>query len=401
MSTYLNVAWGGASDVGRVRSGNEDAFLADAGVFVVADGMGGHNAGEVASELAVTTMRSALRDAVSSTEQLRELVQQANTTIYTASLDDSTQRGMGTTLTALVMIPNVHDRVLVANVGDSRTYLLRNGVLNRITTDHSYVQELVNEGVITADDARKHPQKNIVTRALGIDRYVAVDVFSHDVQPGDRFLLCSDGLVDEVADADIAQILTTNASPVDASTALVNAANDAGGRDNTTVIVVDVVTDSAEVSASEPLTTLSITAAETIHVTANSDTSSKPSKKRILIGSLIAVFILVSIFTVSTIVGVYARSGYFIGTNGDNVITIYRGRAGGVWWFNPTIELESELKLTDVPTDIVREVRDNKTFESLTDAQQYIELVTAAVTTTTTTVPPISTATTGTTSTIG
>ena len=401
MSTYLNVAWGGASDVGRVRSGNEDAFLADAGVFVVADGMGGHNAGEVASELAVTTMRSALRDAVSSTEQLRELVQQANTTIYTASLDDSTQRGMGTTLTALVMIPNVHDRVLVANVGDSRTYLLRNGVLNRITTDHSYVQELVNEGVITADDARKHPQKNIVTRALGIDRYVAVDVFSHDVQPGDRFLLCSDGLVDEVADADIAQILTSNASPVDASTALVNAANDAGGRDNTTVIVVDVVTDSAEVSASEPLTTLSITAAETIHVTANSDTSSKPSKKRILIGSLIAVFILVSIFTVSTIVGVYARSGYFIGTNDDNVITIYRGRAGGVWWFNPTIELESELKLTDVPTDIVREVRDNKTFESLTDAQQYIELVTAAVTTTTTTVPPISTATTGTTSTIG
>ena len=401
MSTYLNVAWGGASDVGRVRSGNEDAFLADAGVFVVADGMGGHNAGEVASELAVTTMRSALRDAVSSTEQLRELVQQANTTIYTASLDDSTQRGMGTTLTALVMIPNVHDRVLVANVGDSRTYLLRNGVLNRITTDHSYVQELVNEGVITADDARKHPQKNIVTRALGIDRYVAVDVFSHDVQPGDRFLLCSDGLVDEVADADIAQILTSNASPVDASTALVNAANDAGGRDNTTVIVVDVITDSAEVTASEPLTTLSITAAETIHVTANSDTSSKPSKKRILIGSLIAVFILVSIFTVSTIVGVYARSGYFIGTNDDNVITIYRGRAGGVWWFNPTIELESELKLTDVPTDIVREVRDNKTFESLTDAQQYIELVTAAVTTTTTTVPPISTATTGTTSTIG
>lgn len=119
MST-LNLSWGGASDVGRVRQGNEDALLAEHGVFVVADGMGGHNAGEVASELAVTTMRSALRDSVTSTEQLRELVQQANTTIYTASLDDNTQHGMGTTLTALVMIPGITDRVLVANVGDSR-----------------------------------------------------------------------------------------------------------------------------------------------------------------------------------------------------------------------------------------------------------------------------------------
>lgn len=403
MSNYLNVTWGGASDVGRVRSGNEDAFLADVGVFVVADGMGGHNAGEVASELAVTTMRSALRDAISSTEQLRELVQQANTTIYTASLDDSTQRGMGTTLTALVMIPNVHDRVLVANVGDSRTYILRNGVLNRITTDHSYVQELVNEGVITAEDARKHPQKNIVTRALGIDRYVAVDVFSHDVQPGDRFLLCSDGLVDEVADADIAHILTSHSSPVDASTALVNAANDAGGRDNTTVIVVDVVTDSAETVTSEPLSTLSVTTTTaTVQVSTTPATTSQSSKKRILIGALVAAFVVVSIFTVSTIVGVYARSGYFIGTNDDNVITIYRGRAGGVWWFHPTVAVESELKLTDVATDIVREVRNNKEFESLADAQQYIEILTAAITaTTSTTLPTTDTTIPGSTSTIG
>jgi serine/threonine protein phosphatase PrpC len=391
MST-LNLAWGGASDVGRVRQGNEDALLAEHGVFVVADGMGGHNAGEVASELAVTTLRSALRDSVTSTEQLRELVQQANTTIYTASLDDSTQRGMGTTLTALVMIPGITDRVLVANVGDSRTYVLRDGVLSRITTDHSYVQELVNEGVITADDARKHPQKNIVTRALGIDRYVAVDVFSHDMRTGDRFLLCSDGLVDEVTDIEITSILSNNANAADAANALVTAANDAGGRDNTTVVVVDILT--ADDTSFTPIAPVITTA----------QPEQQPTKKRgrrVLISSLVAVFALVAILSVTTIVGVYARSGYFISTNDDNVITVYRGRAGGVWWFHPTVELESELKLTEVPTGIVRDVRNNITFDSLSDAQQYLEFVTAAVTTTTTTVPPTDTSTVPTTTTTG
>jgi PPM family protein phosphatase len=391
----LNLAWGGASDVGRVRQGNEDALLAEQGVFVVADGMGGHNAGEVASELAVTTMRAALRDSVTSTEQLRELIQQANTTIYTASLDDSTQRGMGTTLTALVMIPHVTDRVLVANVGDSRTYVLRDGTLSRITTDHSYVQELVNEGVITSDDARKHPQKNIVTRALGIDRYVAVDVFSHDLRQGDRFLLCSDGLVDEVTDIDITEILQNNPQPTDAATALVAAANDAGGRDNTTVIVVDVVSvDAASTGVTMPVDSspLLITTGPNGSSSSGTLTQGNGAKekrsRRTLVTSLVVALILITMLTVTTIVGVYARSGYFISTNDDNVITIYRGRAGGVWWFYPTKELESDLRLTDVPTDVIRDVRANREFSSLADAQVYIEFVTAAVTTTTTTVPP-------------
>ena len=402
MST-LNLSWGGASDVGRVRQGNEDALLAEHGVFVVADGMGGHNAGEVASELAVTTMRAALRDSVSSTEQLRELVQQANTSIYTASLDDSTQQGMGTTLTALVMIPGITDRVLVANVGDSRTYVLRNGQLSRITTDHSYVQELVNEGVITADDARKHPQKNIVTRALGIDRYVAVDVFSHDMRPGDRFLLCSDGLVDEVTDAEITQVLLDNPQASDAATALVAAANVAGGRDNTTVIVVDVITADADgdtPSAPTDSSPLLITTAT--NSSSNNGANAEERKKRsrrTLITSLVVSLVLLVFLAISTLVGVYARSGYFIGTNDDNIITIFRGRAGGVWWFHPTIELESELKLTDVPTGVVREVRNNTTFDSLADAQQYIEFVNATVTTTTSTMPTTDT-TSSTTSTI-
>jgi len=398
----MNLAWAGATDVGRVRQGNEDAFLAEQTVFVVADGMGGHNAGEVASELAVTTLRYALRDPITSTEQLRELVQTANTTIYTASLDDSTQRGMGTTVTALVIIPNVNDRVLVANVGDSRTYILRNDVLTRITTDHSYVQELVNEGVISAEDARRHPQKNIVTRALGIDRHVAVDVFSHDVKPGDRFLLCSDGLVDEVTDTQIASVLSAQTSPTEAARELVATANDLGGRDNITVVIVDVLPVGAEATSdvqSSPGITTSDEAMSVASVTAAADSTDSsdfpppqmpPKKRHTFAYALSAAFLVFALLTTVTIVGVYARSGYFVSTDKDSVITIYRGRAGGIWWFQPTVEVQSELKLADIPpgSNVVRDVLSNRSFSSLADAQQYLVLVETAVTTTTTTVPP-------------
>lgn len=398
----MNLAWAGATDVGRVRQGNEDAFLAEQTVFVVADGMGGHNAGEVASELAVTTLRYALRDPITSTEQLRELVQTANTTIYTASLDDSTQRGMGTTVTALVIIPNVNDRVLVANVGDSRTYILRNDVLTRITTDHSYVQELVNEGVISAEDARRHPQKNIVTRALGIDRHVAVDVFSHDVQPGDRFLLCSDGLVDEVTDTQIASVLSAQTSPTEAARELVATANDLGGRDNITVVIVDVLPVGAEATSdvqSSPGITTSDEAMSVVSVTTAADSADSsdfpppqmpPKKRHTFAYALTAAFLVFALLTTVTIVGVYARSGYFVSTDKDSVITVYRGRAGGIWWFQPTVEVQSELKLADIPpgSNVVRDVLANRSFSSLADAQQYLVLVETAVTTTTTTVPP-------------
>ena len=188
----MKLRWGATTDVGMVRQQNEDAFHAEENLYIVADGMGGHNAGEVASALAVSTVRSGARMGIHTAEQFRELVQQANTAIYTASLDDSTQSGMGTTLTAAAIIPGEEPRILVANVGDSRTYLFRSSALTRLSVDHSYVQELVNEGIITPEEARVHPRRNIVTRAMGIDRFVQVDVFSHLVRTGDRLVLCSD-----------------------------------------------------------------------------------------------------------------------------------------------------------------------------------------------------------------
>jgi protein phosphatase len=238
------VRWGAATHVGQVRAGNEDAFVAEPMVFGVADGMGGHQAGEVASDIAARIIRDRLGAGASNVGVVVASVVEANASIYQAAHVSVDHQGMGTTLTALVVLradeSNVA-RFALVNVGDSRTYLLRNGVLHRATVDHSYVQELVNTGHISEDEARTHPRRNIVTRALGIEPTVRVDTWLVPMVHGDRFILCSDGLVDEVHDDDIAIIALAAADPQSAADQLVAKANANGGRDNVTVVVVDVL----------------------------------------------------------------------------------------------------------------------------------------------------------------
>ena len=375
----MKLKWGAFSDVGMVRQQNEDSFLAEETLFVVADGMGGHNAGEVASALAVTTLKAGARLGIDDAEVFRELVQQANSAIYTASLDDSTQSGMGTTVTALSIVEGEEPRVLVANVGDSRAYLWRSGALSRLSVDHSYVQELVNEGIITPEAARVHPRRNIVTRALGIDRSVMVDVFTHFVRTGDRIVLCSDGLVDEVADVEIAKVLGQHSDPQETAEALVMVANTNGGRDNTTVIVVDVLDD-----ISEPLVTpvpditapMQLKSVDAELVGAAGAVVKKKSRVGMaLFWSALVVIILSGI----TIVGVYARSGYFIGFDKDSRVAVYRGRVGGVLWFGPTVDTQTTLSGDDLPEDVLRDVALNRTFTSSTMASKYLALVRIAI----------------------
>ena len=375
----MKLKWGAFSDVGMVRQQNEDSFLAEETLFVVADGMGGHNAGEVASALAVTTLKAGARLGIDDAEVFRELVQQANSAIYTASLDDSTQSGMGTTVTALSIVEGEEPRVLVANVGDSRAYLWRSGALSRLSVDHSYVQELVNEGIITPEAARVHPRRNIVTRALGIDRSVMVDVFTHFVRTGDRIVLCSDGLVDEVADTEIAKVLGQHTDPQETAEALVMVANTNGGRDNTTVIVVDVLDD-----ISEPLVTpvpditapMQLKSVDAELVGAAGAVMKKKSRVGMaLFWSALVVIILSGI----TIVGVYARSGYFIGFDKDSRVAVYRGRVGGVLWFGPTVDTQTTLSGDDLPEDVLRDVALNRTFTSSTMASKYLALVRIAI----------------------
>jgi len=374
----MKLKWGASTDVGMVRQQNEDSYLAEENLYVVADGMGGHNAGEVASALAVTTLKAGARSGIDSVERFRELVQQANTAIYTASLDDSTQSGMGTTLTALSIVAGEEPRVLVANVGDARTYLWRNGALTRLSVDHSYVQELVNEGIITPEEARVHPRRNIVTRALGIDRSVVVDVFSHVVRTGDRIVLCSDGLVDEVSDADIAIVLGQHSDPQDTSEALVMVANTAGGRDNTTVIVIDVLDDISEpVVLPTPDNTTPMEALAPMQVA--------PAKKS-KVGMVLFWSALVAIvFSAITVIGVYGRSGYFIGFDSDDQVAIYRGRVGGILWFEPTIETKTNLSGEELPEDILRDVALNREFSSSSQASKYLTLIRIAIIDATTT----------------
>ena len=237
------LSWGAATHPGKVRVDNEDAFVAEPMVFAVADGMGGHQAGEVASAIAADTMRDRLSGGAASVGVVIAAVVEANAAIFQGAHTNPGQRGMGTTLTALAALtsPTGPTRLVLANVGDSRTYLYRGGRLRRATVDHSYVQELVNTGHITEYEARSHPRRNIVTRALGIEPTVKVDTWVVPLALGDRFVLCSDGLVDEVADDEIAQLLSANAQPQAAAEALVAAANANGGRDNVTVVVVDVL----------------------------------------------------------------------------------------------------------------------------------------------------------------
>jgi len=230
----VKVTVGAATDVGHARERNEDSFLAMPPVYIVADGMGGHRGGNVASSLAMEVMSGLASGG--DWQRLAEQVRQANHAILERSRGDRSLQGMGTTITATYMDG---DEVHFAHVGDSRAYLLRGGTLSQITTDHTLVHEMVKRNQITEEEAEHHPQRSILTRALGVDDGVEVDEFPLQVQPGDRILLCSDGLHAMVDDDVIKQVLEQEPDPQRAAERLVELANEAGGLDNITVVVMD------------------------------------------------------------------------------------------------------------------------------------------------------------------
>jgi serine/threonine protein phosphatase PrpC len=238
---FLELQPFGVTDAGKVRQNNEDALLVGEGedetLFVVADGIGGFEAGEVASSLAVEVLKGLQSD-----EPFRAAIGEANRRIVAAGRGDEKLSGMGTTVVAIRFGGTQREPVAeVAHVGDSRAYLVRGGDMKPITEDHSLVAELVRSGDLTRDQAAEHPQKNLITRALGADEDVDVDTTVLPIEAGDRILLCSDGLSDMVSEAGISEILTDSpGDPERAARGLLSAALDAGGNDNITVIVVDV-----------------------------------------------------------------------------------------------------------------------------------------------------------------
>lgn len=309
--------FGSRTDVGCVREHNEDSLVVAPPLYVVCDGMGGHAAGEVASEIAVNVIADRA-PATPDAAALGQAVEEANLAIIQAAREGVGRAGMGCTCTA-AMLEN--ERLVVAQVGDSRAYLLHGGVLQQITRDHSLMADFIEAGQITPEEARVHPQRSVITRALGSDPRTQPDLFEINVSTGDRLLICSDGLTSMIEDYEIEDILNRTPDPQIAASKLVNAAVAAGGHDNVTVIVVNV-TGFAEVRRRKVARKTKVTAAITIAL-------------------LLAVFC-----GAAYAFNYWTTQTAFLGVQ-DGKVAVYRGVPGELFGAS----FSQLVEVTDVPVD--------------------------------------------------
>jgi serine/threonine protein phosphatase PrpC len=427
---------GAATDTGRLRNINQDSYalLPDRGLYVVADGMGGAQGGEVASRLAIETLQEAYQEP--GPEALTSAFAQANHRIYEAA-DDPQLRGMGTTTVAIAIVSDDDpsgdtgaeaadgqgdgagepaERLLVVNVGDSRAYLFRDGGLTQLTDDHSVVAELVRDGRITAEEAEAHPQRNVITRVLGVYPEVTPDLWPVDPARGDRYILCSDGLFNEVSDDQISSVLRRLDDPDEAAAELVRMANEGGGRDNITVVVVDVVDDggaAARASAAvgggrgasgrdlvgfttamddEPEPAAAPRRPSRAERKAERKAAKTTRTRLTWRAALFALLLLGVVGGALATIQWYGTSTYFVGFHGDEV-AIYQGRPGGLLWIDPELEDDTGILRDEVPARYVRALEAGHEQSSLADARAYVsnierDIINTTTTTTTTTTPP-------------
>lgn len=341
-----NYIYAALTNVGRTRDHNEDAVLAQPPLFVVADGLGGHDAGEVASTVAIEAM-AAHAPKRPDRQSLAKAVRAANQAVVDAVESGLGPSGMGTTLTAMVIGDG---RVCLAQVGDSRAYLLRSGRLSQVTDDHSVVAALVRSGTLTESEAARHPQRNVITRALGAADFAEPDTYMFDTVRGDRWLLCSDGLTTMMPNDILAQVLVDAATPSQAVERLVLAANDAGGYDNITVVVVDIVEDcipAAQVKAS----------------------------RRWWLWALVWVVAVVIIAAVAGAgVYTYAMSRAYLARGTDGTVAVYRGVAGEVAGQSlSALEEDTDIQLADLTTQDYARVCEGAQYASLEDARDALD----------------------------
>ena len=339
--TTTQLMWGARSDVGCVRPHNEDSYLVQSPLFCVCDGMGGHAAGEVASSIAVETIAKTAPQSADAA-RLAAAVEAANAAVIEAALNGLGKPGMGCTATCAYI---ENDTLAIAHVGDSRAYLLHEGTLIRVTRDHSYVEELVDAGEITADEARVHPNRSVITRALGSDPAMYADHFTLHIEEGDRLILCSDGLSSMIPDSDIENIATQSSTAQICVDNLVDAALAAGGHDNVTVVVVDLVDDGVMREAK------------------------RVRRRNVTIAAVLAlVFVLAA--------GIWAYTGitgsYYLGTYHGNV-AVWRGLPGETLGFKlHWLESETSIKLSDLPEDTQNRLKTGIPQTSVDDAQDTI-----------------------------
>jgi PPM family protein phosphatase len=349
----------GRTDVGRQRSVNEDALVVAPPFFAVADGMGGAKAGEVASAIAADTFEGESDSGEPAEAQLARILRLANRRIYDLAVADDSHRGMGTTVTAAKV---TGDDISLGHVGDSRAYRFRDGELEQLTRDHSLVAELERSGQITPEAAEHHPQRSIITRALGPEPDVQVDTYTLAGRPGDVFLLCSDGLTSMISDEELGSILRSSESLDEAADTLVRAANQSGGKDNITVVMFrlggaaegpreddtiagQITATDVQDAVDQPTEPHAIPAAEASAADRSNELAAAPPDATIVAppqarpaaprpqrrrGARLktAAKVLLALAILAGIgAGLYAlsRQVYFIGTNDAGLVTLYRG----------------------------------------------------------------------------
>jgi serine/threonine protein phosphatase PrpC len=384
---------GAASDRGRIREGNEDSFVASGSLAAVADGMGGAQAGEVASATAADELRGLQDGGPWRTDRLagdalKQAVLEANRRIREMAAGDKSLEGMGTTVTALLEDGDV---VHLAHVGDSRAYLLRGGELSQLTEDHTLVQELVKQGKLRPEEAKRHPQGSIITRALGADADVQVDTATFKIVPGDRLLLCTDGLTAVVDPATIRNVLLRTRDPQQASERLVAMANEQGGPDNVTVVVLDAAGGRADTETIDPTGDLGAESGRPARRRPAADRGAgelagrdlddgagRPKRRGRargrgmrsvrLVFTVLLVLVLLSAGALAGKNFVYSR--YWVGFDGDQV-AVFRGVPGDVAGLrlNSLVE-RSTVTREQVPPAYVLSLENGITASSLADARR-------------------------------
>ncbi|MET0939249.1 MAG: Stp1/IreP family PP2C-type Ser/Thr phosphatase [Gaiellaceae bacterium] len=310
---------------GRRRRQNEDAFVCEPPLFAIADGMGGAQAGELASRLAAAVVGRADADGRTGRELVVGLIEDANRSVYERATGDESVSGMGTTMT-VALVEDSH--VWIGHVGDSRAYLLRDGALEQLTDDHSLVAELVRSGRLTPDEAGSHPHRSVITRALGTDAEVAVDVIAVPTKPGDVFVLCSDGLSSMVGDDAIRDVLEERGDDLgEAARVLVDAANAAGGEDNITVVLFEATGSAEALDETGEITGLPLEE-ETLHGVpspyAASPDMAAPAQRRMRVGpALIATGLAVLVLGAASVFGL--SRAHFVGVEENGAVAVYQG----------------------------------------------------------------------------
>lgn len=403
----MKVNIGAKSDVGRVRAANEDSYLVHEPLFVVADGMGGHIAGDVASSTAVETIKNQSADASpDDMETLARLVRSANSQIWEKAQGDTTLKGMGTTCTLLLLNgPKAH----FAHVGDSRAYLLRGNALTQITEDHSLVGRMVKEGRLTVEEAENHPQRSIITRALGVDSEVEVDLLTVDLDAGDRILMCSDGLSSMIDSEAMTTALSQTDDPQAAADRLVALANDAGGEDNITVVVLDIVdtndgaranpgwkrNDTLETAPATPApSSAEMTGAVMAppatsppreqlehgppHTGDEEDESYDERPARTWPRKLVLALVVVALLGAGAFFGgsYLLRNSWYVGVNEGGFVTVYEGIPEEI----AGLTLAKEIEVTDIQSDalpdfLANNVADGIKKDSLEEARAQISTI--------------------------